>query len=113
MSSFKVMDLDINMSDHRPISIRCLCTFAATTSVVSDHSHNVSPQPDCVTYFRWDHADLDLYRDITEYYLRLIYSDILELDKGDSITVDNVDQLYHRVIGILRFASNCAVPKHK
>ena len=114
VSSFNVMDLDVNMSDHRPVSVRCLSTFAATTvDSGRNASHNDSPQPDCVTYLRWDHADLDLYRNITEYYLRLIYGDILELDRGGSVTVDNVDQLYHRVIDILNFASNCAVPKRK
>jgi len=29
--SFKVMELDINMSDHRPVAVRLLCTFTAAT----------------------------------------------------------------------------------
>jgi len=74
----------------------------------NDRSHT-----DCVTYLHWDHADLELYRNITVYYLRTIYSDILELDRSGSVTVDDVDQLYNRVVKILNLASYYAVPKRK
>jgi len=114
MLSFKVMELDINMSDHRPVAVRLLCTFtAATVDSGNTPSQNDRSHTDYVTYLRWDHADLELYRNITEYYLRSTYSDILELDRSGSVTVDDVDQLYDRVVEILNLASYYAVPKRK
>jgi len=52
---------------------------AATVDSGNTPSQNDRSHTDYVTYLRWDHADLGLHRNITEYCLRSIYSDILEL----------------------------------
>ena len=44
-------------------------------------------------------ADLKLYRDITEYYLQPIYSELLELERSCSIIViivNTIDSVYKK-----------------
>ena len=73
------------------------------------HSSSV----DCVPQLRWDKADLQLYFDLTGYYLQPIYSELLELQYSCFITTDIIDCLYNRIVDILTYSAGIAVPKCK
>ena len=109
---FSALDLNINLSDHRPICVMC--------SFVFDHEVNIddakvvqSSSTNYVSELRWDKADLKLYREVTEYYLQPIYSELLELEHRESITANAIDYLYNRIVAILTLGADTAVPKCK
>ena len=47
---------------------------------------------------------------MTEYYLQPIYSELLELARSCSITANAIDSLYNRIVAILTFSADTAVP---
>jgi len=109
---FSVLNLNINLSDHRPICV--MCSFALDHEVNIDDADVVrSSSTNYISQLRWDKADLKLYRDVTEHYLQPIYSELLELERGCSITANAIDYLYNRIVDILAFSADTAVPKCK
>ena len=62
VSAFEVLDNFMNLSDHLPLSVRCTCNFSNGHAVDAVNTDNMS-----VFSLRWDHADLSLYRDATDY----------------------------------------------
>ena len=112
--SYSVLDLNINLSDHRPICIVYSVTFDRIASCNDvDDDVQYSSSVDCVPQLRWDKADLQLYFDLTGYYLQPIYSELLELEYSCSITTDIIDCLYNRIVDILTYSAAMAVPKCK
>ena len=68
-------NIDINFSDHLPISI--LCTVSIT-----DRNHDRHKQNETIEHLRWDHADLMVYYNITRGYLQPIVDELLELERS-------------------------------
>ena len=109
---FSVLDLNIDLSDHRPICVMC--------SFVFDHEVNIddadvlqSRSTNYVFQLRWDKADLKLYRNVTKHYLQPIYSEFVELERRCSIIANTIDSLYNRIVDINTFSADTAVPKCK
>ena len=91
-----------------------MCSFALDHEVNIDDADVVrSSSTNYISQLRWDKADLKLYRDVTEHYLQPIYSELLELERGCSITANAIDYLYNRIVDILTFSADTAVPKCK
>lgn len=107
--NFEVLDLHVNFSDHRPIAVRCICTVRQR-GVLSDEGHSPDASNMTVKQLRWDHADLQLYRSITGVNLQSVLDDIMQLEQSHSVTLASIDDIYCRVLDILRFASDSVVP---
>ena len=109
---YSVLDLNINLSDHRPICV--ICSFVFDDEADNDDDDVLqSSSAVYVSQLRWDKADLKLYRDITEYYLQPIYSELLELERSCSISIDTIDSVYKRIVDILTYSADVTVPKCK
>jgi len=92
---YSVLDLNINLSDHRPICV--ICSFVFDDEADNDDDDVLqSSAAVYVSQLRWDKAGLKLYRDITEYYLQPIYSELLELERSCSIIVNTIDSVYKK-----------------
>ena len=108
VSNFNVIDPDFNLSDHYPITIKCLCLVDMVGGVdaktVNDHAD--------VTHLRWDHADLMQYKELSGVYLQNIYSTLAQLESDDN-NVIAIDDIYDQIISILLFCPNCTVPAAK
>jgi len=70
--AFNILDLDINLSDHRPIMAVCVhcdntCKPVSTTGSCS--------QPR-TTHLRWDHAPIDKYYAQTHLLLQPLLDDV-------------------------------------
>lgn len=112
--SFETLDPDINFSDHRPIAIAVIYKHKRCDDNDNWATHDSKPRTaDCTTQLRWDHANLDLYRHITGEYLRPVYEELIELEKRSEVNSDVLDCIYNRIIVILRFGSDVAVPSCK
>ena len=91
-----------------------MCSFVFDHEVNIDDPNVVqSSSTNYVSQLRWDKADLKLYQYVTEYYLQPIYSELLELERTCSITANAIDYLYNRIVDILTFSADTAVPKCK
>jgi len=111
------LDPDINFSDHRPIAIAVMYKHKRCDDNDNWATHDSKRRTaDCTTqlrWVRWDHANLDLYRHITGEYLRPVYEELIELEKRSEVNSDLLDCIYNRIIVILRFGSDVAVPSCK
>ena len=70
---FSVLDLNINLSDHRPICVMCSFVFDHEVSI-DDANVVQSSSTDYVSQLRWNKADLKLYRDVTEYTIYYLFA---------------------------------------
>ena len=108
MSEFEVVDKFINLSDHLPLSVKCMSKISICHQDVSAETNSMS-----VYNLRWDHADLSLYREATGCYLPQFLHDLSDLEKNDCVNIETIDCLYRRLVDILSFCSEMTVPKHK
>jgi len=107
--SFDVLNLCSNLSDHLPVMIGCSCKLSLDCGhhAASD-GNGVSGKP--VMQLRWDHANLEMYRHLTGLHLQSVLSDLMDLESLPAIAPIAVDQLYARVVDILRCSSDSVVP---
>jgi exonuclease III len=112
--AFNVLDIDINLSDHSPIMAVCECDIPPSCYQVCNKPSNNS---NAITHLRWDHAPVGLYYENTRLHLEPVLASLnLLLDEThdlyDSVTISFVDQVYDKVIDILRESANLFIPKH-
>jgi len=62
-----------------------------------------------VKQLHWDHSNLSLYRDTTEFYLYNIYQDLLKQALEDSVTTHVIDNCYSKIAKALNASANLAV----
>ena len=110
--SYETLDPYINLSDHRPIFIKITYKDSDIAPEVVDdkkrHSRTTKPHR-----YRWDHANLELYRLLTGTSLNAVYEEIkcAEGNKNsDFDAIDFIDYIYSKVTGILLESSQTAVP---
>jgi exonuclease III len=107
--AFNIVDLDINLSDHLPIMVVCSCQ-------ICDYS-KLSSSGD-ISYFRWDHAPVDLYYEHTRVSLQPVLDELdLIIDNISTLSrsgvIDAVDRLYNDVVCALQSSSSLFIPKRK
>jgi len=114
VSYYDVLDPDLNLSDHRPITINCRCHFAVSDVSVADRYQ----RPDCekinssVKQLRWDHCNTNLYCELTGLHLRPVLHELIKLENGVESTVnsDHIYSLYDRIVNVLNNCADVAVP---
>lgn len=113
VSSFDVIDCNINLSDHEPITINCKCNIALLSPADTKER-----EIDCmqVKQLRWDHADLISYCNRTGLYLQSVYDELSLLETCSVQKCDyanNLDAIYNRLVDILRDAAEAIIPSFK
>jgi len=70
---YSVLDPNVNLADHRPIMVcyHCSDLNLRVTDNGSDNANSSSNR--CIPQLRWDHANLDLYRNTTDVLLRPLF----------------------------------------
>jgi len=108
---YRVLDPDINLSDHLPIAIRCKSTKQPILLAT-----NASPGSK-VKQLRWDHADLLSYYNTTMCLLYPLYHELLELEYVISAVRDVdcknfIDSFYDKLVDCLKYSAELHVPIH-
>ena len=114
VSSFDVLDIDSNLSDHRPIAITCESNLSRTQ--ITDAFANKDDKDSdlgMVRQLRWDHADLLLYYNSTGLLLQSILDDLMTMEKSNNVTTDTIDRVYYDIVNSLLCSSEAAVPTYK
>jgi len=113
---FNIVDLDINLSDHRPIM--AICTYfdnpRKPMSIPLSNSSNLSS----TLRLRWDHAPTNKYYAQTYLSLQPLLDEVNDLvdrsDEMDCQTVTNrADYIYERVVNVLRVSAHKLIPRRK
>ena len=112
VSSFDVLEPDINFSDHLPILMSCT---ASVRCVDSDSSIGRKRNEFCVEHFRWDHADLSLYYCKTQACLQPILTRLIAAENDPLYVIDSnfVDELYNHIVQVLQQCALVSVPRHR
>ena len=113
ISLFDVLDIDSNLSDHRPIIINCLCKLPSIRTgpeLCQSKNRNKDSERHTLMQLRWDRADLTLYRSATGQLFQSIMNDLISIENADTVTSEIIDVIYQRIINSLLFGSNLAVP---
>ena len=115
VTGYNVIDPVLNLSDHRPVVIRCDCVASHSLCLTNANSCHDSKRIKA-SYLRWDRADLAAYCELTRVhlsYLTQIFSDLLKAEQYE-IGTDMIDALYNRVISGLQLSAESSVPRcHK
>jgi len=92
--------------------IKCsnVCLPPNNGSVSKDVSREENSSQSEVKHLRWDHANLALYREITNASLHKILCDLFVLDNCTVVMLETVNHLYSRIVDALCSASDLAVP---
>ena len=110
--AFNILDLDVNLSDHLPIMVGIACNMPNNRT---ERKSLTSLDP-CVTNYRWDHANLDLYYQHTLVFLQPILDD-LNLHEyqyvGEESAIERLDNWYNEVISALQISADLFIPKRK
>jgi len=94
-----MLDTDINLSDHRPIIVDYHCNDSVFNDIYSCRGSFIkSKASDCVPWLRWDHANLDMYRKLTEASLRPIYDELKEIELYPSVSAEIINHIYDKLI---------------
>jgi hypothetical protein len=112
--AFNILDLDINLSDHRPIMTICKQDVSTTTEYGESESQLTAD----VSHFRWDHAPIELYYDLTRQQLQLVLSELISLIEhlstmNRATAILSTDDIYRKVVDILSKSAVSVIPKHK
>jgi len=108
---YSVLDPDVNLSDHRPIITRYCCSaFNDCVTGKGSDSSNCRPTH-CIPQMRWDHANLDLYRNITDVLLRPLFDEVRLFDLCTNVSAYMINDVYDKLVNILLQASDVAVPR--
>jgi len=62
---------------------------------------------------RWNHATLDLYKNAIDVLLRPLFDDVRQVELYFSVSADMINDVYDKLINILRQASDVVVPRCK
>jgi len=109
---FTVLQPVVNFSDHLPL----LATVTLSTSGAKSGDHSSFNRD--VEYPRWDKADTGAYYEETRVYLALLLTDLDRLLNYNERIIDKalvsniIDQLYERIVFVLRDAESHFVLKH-
>ena len=108
---YRVLDPDINLSDHLPIAIRCKSTSQPVLLATN------ASQESRVKQLRWDHADLLSYYNTTMCLLYPLYYELLELENVVSSVSDVdrnnfIDSYYGKLVECLNYSAELHVPIH-
>jgi len=110
--AFNILDLDINLSDHRPIM--AVCVYCDNTC------KPVSTTGSCghlrTARLRCDHAPIDKYYAQTHVLLQPLLDDVNALIDSSSwmdcqSTTDCADHIYEGVVDALRLSAHMFIPK--
>ena len=113
ISDFCVLDLNFNLSDHRPVACKMNCL--TSTDITSNDTTKSSYESADIVRLRWDKGNLDEYKDLCGKYLRIIY-DTLSAQVSLSFTSQYdanqfIDYIYDRILEILNLCADKCVPK--
>jgi hypothetical protein len=109
--NYRVIEPDINLSDHRPICANFIAQshIACHTENASDSGKNMKT----VTQLRWDHADLVKYYHLTGLHVQCLMKEFdCQLISGCS-KVDLLNYVYDNLIDILRYCASLSVPERR
>jgi len=100
VSLCNILDIDSNLSDHRPIVITCETNLSGTqtTDAFADKDSKGSDLGMDVRQLHWDRADLLLHYNSTGLYFQPILSDLITIEKSKNISTDTVDRVYYFTI---------------
>jgi hypothetical protein len=107
----------LNYSDHLPVCITCCSLFDGHVSTSAGTS-NANQQPNCNSScnyaWRWDTANKDLYRRLTEQYLNEIVCNVIDdtPPTRESI-IQKIEELYGDIVQALDRSAWISVPKKK
>ena len=115
VSLFEVMDRVCNFSDHVPIFVEIsgVCMRPKNDRGSRDVYPERNNSKSDVRQLRWDHANLDLYREITGVHLHEILYDLSMLENCSVVTADLIDSIYCRIVDVLCTAADMAVPSRR
>ena len=115
VKGFNILDLDINLSDHRPV----LAIVEQCWAETARQNFIQQPSESIVEHFRWDHAPLDEYYEHTRLLLQPVLTDLdyliansACLEKVSVSVTDYIDHIYNDVVNALNSSANLFVPKH-
>ena len=112
--AFDVMDLDCNFSDHRLISICCMCTVTGSSPADCDDANKPKGfDRMSVLQLRWDHADLMSYYAMTGSQLQSVLFRLIDLESCADVSLDTINDIYCHTVDILRSSANFTVPSYK
>ena len=63
-----------------------------------------------VPQLRWNRADLGSYWLLTGSHLQSVFQDVINLEKTKDVHPDDIDNIYSRLVNILRVCSDTVVP---
>ena len=111
--AFNIIDLDLNLSDHRPIF--AVITHKSVHNCLDNSRHPKEPPAE---HFRWDHAPLANYYEHTRLLLEPIMADVdnlmcnLDSDDNDGI-LGAADRIYDSFVEALSTCANIHIPKQR
>ena len=110
ISSFEILDVDVNFSDHLPLIIKCNINTASVKPIKKEVTDGAP-----VTKLRWDHADLLSYYSYTSQYLQPIYYELLHIEQNSLLfnDVTMIDTIYERIVNALTLCAAATVPQCK
>ena len=107
-SHFKILDRDLNFSDHLPITVSITCAVAGHDRPTTKTTYKNSSNQLCL---RWDKADINSYYSYTRQRLQ---NTLLEFDNAiklcETTSPDIVSILYNEIISILNSGASLYVP---
>ena len=104
---YDVLDPHINLSDHRPIFVECHCQPALydVSSTINQECSGGERHNANLKRLRWDHCNIDLYRELTGLYLRPVMDELIDLEKNaNSVVVrEDIDRFYNHIVDALNY----------
>jgi hypothetical protein len=108
-SNYDILDVKLNLSDHRPVVCKCLCQLKVNNLVTS---RPLDISSDTVLQFRWDKANIRDYQYLTGLYLQEIYEYIVNIDINSFSEID-LNYIYDTLINVLASCGNNTIPRVK
>ena len=78
VTNYNVIDPVLNLSDHRPVVIRCNCVVAKDSCSNSNANSDINKSK--TSFLRWDRANLAYYRELTRVQLTPVWHDLCSVD---------------------------------
>jgi len=112
---YDIVEPEVNLSDHLPISAKFLCSIKTRQNTASTSSPTV-------TQLRWDRADLLSYYNLTGGYLQeillevnVIVDSVIDASNDSSVSSVSVqlNNIYDKTVCILQHCANMCVPKRR
>ena len=90
-SRFKILDLDMNLPDHYPVTVSVMCSETPHCKNKDGVSNNL---PRSEFYLRWDKADISSYYFHTEHHLQSVLQNLdYALELPETIPLNVIDNL--------------------